>query len=398
MASNTVRMFGGAASAAVLAVLVVALLPRPVPTENQAQPVAATQTPVLALPPTPTISKTGPTVDTFLLGNDGVAVVAGHATPGKSVSILLDGVEVAQAQADVGGGFAATAQIAASEQPRMLTFAVEGEEAAGETVLVRPQIAAVSEVAPPAPDDHVPSVDEVAADIAAPETVPDTAAPDVAAPVVRADIPAKALPNNADMSDSGPAAEQAAGNAAAGPDAAMIAAPTIVVDDTGARVLSRGPLVMDRVALDAITYDNTGAVQLAGRAPGDGAVRVYVNNRPLTGGPVNAEGDWRLTLPQVDAGTYTLRIDEIAADGSVASRIETPFRREDPVDVAALQKDGTGVRVATNTVQPGSTLWAIARDNLGEGIMYVAVFEANRDQIRDPDLIYPGQVFVIPEQ
>ena len=43
------------------------------------------------------------------------------------------------------------------------------------------------------------------------------------------------------------------------------------------------------------------------------------------------------------------------------------------------------------------TLWGIARDNYGEGILYVRVFEANRGAIRDPDLIYPGQVFDLPD-
>lgn len=50
------------------------------------------------------------------------------------------------------------------------------------------------------------------------------------------------------------------------------------------------------------------------------------------------------------------------------------------------------------TVQPGNTLWAIARENYGEGILYVRLYEANRDRIRDPDLIYPGQVFDIPRE
>ena len=49
------------------------------------------------------------------------------------------------------------------------------------------------------------------------------------------------------------------------------------------------------------------------------------------------------------------------------------------------------------TVQPGFTLWAIARENYGDGFAYVRVYEANRAQIRDPDLIYPGQVFTVPE-
>lgn len=50
----------------------------------------------------------------------------------------------------------------------------------------------------------------------------------------------------------------------------------------------------------------------------------------------------------------------------------------------------------TVTVQPGFTLWRIARENFGDGVLYVQVFEANKDKIRDPDLIYPGQVFTLP--
>jgi nucleoid-associated protein YgaU len=49
------------------------------------------------------------------------------------------------------------------------------------------------------------------------------------------------------------------------------------------------------------------------------------------------------------------------------------------------------------TVTRGGTLWAIARETYGDGFLYVRVFEANRDQIRNPDLIYPGQVFTLPQ-
>jgi nucleoid-associated protein YgaU len=50
------------------------------------------------------------------------------------------------------------------------------------------------------------------------------------------------------------------------------------------------------------------------------------------------------------------------------------------------------------TVQPGFTLWGIAAEQFGDGVLYVQVYEANKDKIRDPDLIYPGQVFVIPSK
>jgi nucleoid-associated protein YgaU len=49
------------------------------------------------------------------------------------------------------------------------------------------------------------------------------------------------------------------------------------------------------------------------------------------------------------------------------------------------------------TVQPGNTLWGISRRSYGEGTLFVRVFEANRARIRDPDLIYPGQVFTVPD-
>ncbi|MEC7764171.1 MAG: LysM peptidoglycan-binding domain-containing protein [Pseudomonadota bacterium] len=63
---------------------------------------------------------------------------------------------------------------------------------------------------------------------------------------------------------------------------------------------------------------------------------------------------------------------------------------------AAPEAPGPEPMISAITVQPGSTLWAISRERYGDGLLYVQVFEANRDKIRDPDLIYPGQVFELP--
>ena len=63
--------------------------------------------------------------------------------------------------------------------------------------------------------------------------------------------------------------------------------------------------------------------------------------------------------------------------------------------LAAATETGAGP-VSAVTVQTGDTLWAIARERYGEGVLYVKVFDANRSSIRDPDLIYPGQVFDLP--
>jgi nucleoid-associated protein YgaU len=50
----------------------------------------------------------------------------------------------------------------------------------------------------------------------------------------------------------------------------------------------------------------------------------------------------------------------------------------------------------TYTVQSGDTLSKIAKDHLGNANAYMKIFEANKDQLSDPDKIKPGQVLRIP--
>ena len=158
------------------------------------------------------------------------------------------------------------------------------------------------------------------------------------------------------------------------------------------------PQVMTNVALDTIGYSDQGDVQLAGRAqPDTSEVRVYLNNNAVISLPVDQEGRWRGDLPNIDEGVYTLRVDELSRAGDVTSRVETPFKRESPEVLAAATEGQTGPLNAV-TVQKGDTLWAISRDRYGDPLLYVKVFEANSANIGDPDLIYPGQVFDLPEE
>ena len=204
-------------------------------------------------------------------------------------------------------------------------------------------------------------------------------------------------------------APPAAGGGGAAPVAtpppAKPAAPTVLLaGESGVKVLQRGgsaPEVTSDIAIDSITYSTEGAVVLAGRGLASEHVRLYVDNRPVLTSQIAADGSWKATLPEIDKGVYKLRADQLNASGKVTSRFETPFKREDPAVLAAAaqtaqQAPGVGVKAAIITVQPGYTLWGIARRSYGHGILYVKVFEANRAQIRNPDLIYPGQVFSVP--
>ena len=267
-------------------------------------------------------------------------------------------------------------------------------------------------------------------------------------------------------------------------EASAVSATTkvLLVDETGVKILQdgeeTGPFIT--VSIDTISYNLEGDVSIGGRAAGQGFVRIYLDNRAIITSQISDSGYWTVDLLNVEAGIYTLRVDELNSVGDVLSRSETPFKREEPTELAALMAEtaevvvddaavAERVAVASNnvkagtagelqkelkltqtvvdvqaqvedlagstsdiyfevevsgasskgvggepveldaslcapsatfrvkTVQPGSTLWAIAKESYGAGIEYFKVFDANKERIRDPDLIYPGQVFEIPD-
>jgi len=157
---------------------------------------------------------------------------------------------------------------------------------------------------------------------------------------------------------------------------------------------SETPVVMDQLSISAISYSDEGAVQLSGISPA-GFLRVYLNNTAVMELIVPEPGEWKAELIDVAPGVYTLRIDQVGENGEVVQRVETPFKREEPAKVIEAAQTRRPL-VSVQVVQPGSTLWAISRENYGSGVLFVRIFEANKDQIRDPDLIYPGQIFDLP--
>ena len=178
--------------------------------------------------------------------------------------------------------------------------------------------------------------------------------------------------------------------------------PTVMIADvSGVKIVSKAPASAENpeIFLDTISYDDEGALTLAGRGVPSGLVRLYLNNAVIGETTTDALGAWSYDASAIEPGVYTLRIDQLNADASkVLARMESPFKREAR---SKLQKQLSAAespaRINVVTVQPGNTLWGISRERYGQGILYVQVFEANRDKIRDPDLIYPGQIFNLPD-
>ena len=76
------------------------------------------------------------------------------------------------------------------------------------------------------------------------------------------------------------------------------------------------------------------------------------------------------------------------------------WRNEVVADIKVTGGGAGGVATATAaktyTVKSGDTLSKIAKEYLGDSNAYMKIFEANRDQLKNPDLIKPGQVLKIP--
>jgi len=145
-----------------------------------------------------------------------------------------------------------------------------------------------------------------------------------------------------------------------------------------------------KVTLDVVDYDEQGRIRFAGTGQADSIVMLYVDGAPAGGARVDAQGRWWLA-PRlaVTPGEHRLRVDQIGKAGNVAARVELPFER--------AQLATQDVPLNRVVVQPQQSLWRIARRTYGRGVEYTVIYQANRSQIRDPNLIYPGQVFAIPK-
>lgn len=145
-----------------------------------------------------------------------------------------------------------------------------------------------------------------------------------------------------------------------------------------------------KFAVDAIDYDAVGMLDIVGKAPPGSLVQLYLDNQFLGRAQADARGQWSLKPGKpVGIGNYVLRADQIEADGKVVTRLEVQFARLEPLkDV----KPGALV-----VVKDGNSLWRIARSTYGDGFKYTSIFNENRDQIKDANLIFPGQVFKLPK-
>ena len=147
---------------------------------------------------------------------------------------------------------------------------------------------------------------------------------------------------------------------------------------------------MAALSVDAVDYDAMGKFAVSGKADAGSTVQLYLDNALVGKAEAIEAGQWNLEpTARMSSGGHSLRADQLGANNNVLARIEMPFTL-DPAQAKLKPGDVTIIK--------GNSLWRIARRVYGLGTQYTVIFDANREHIKNPDLIHPGQVFNLPRK
>ena len=373
---------------------------------------------------------------------NGEAVVAGRGAPNTVVELLVDGRAVARALTDPNGQFAIVppALPAGNSEIVLRSTNAEGRETRSTdsvAVAVSPSRTGKPLVALTAPDKPTVVLSQPDAPAPTAQRAPDGAAGRQA--TLGKDSAAKDGAAKDSSSKDSVAKDTAAKDRPGKPPAKEAAAPVKIV---------------------SVDAQEGGRLFVTSQAAPGATVRLYLNDTLIAPASVGADGKVTFTIGRgVKPGTYMVRIDQVdSVSGKVRSRAEVPFSVPEPARLAtnlAPAKPGATVEKPAETIaeppaaQPapraaapgpnaapreakpgpplsrmpaaappprpesapagvfvaevntariirGDSLWQISRRTYGAGDRYTVIYDANQEQIRNPDLIYPGQIFVLP--
>ena len=309
---------------------------------------------LIGSPPSPESASGVPTFDVASIEPTGEAVIAGRAAPGATVELLRDGEVHDRAVADKSGQF----------------------------VIVPPKL-------PPGTYDLTLR----------------SKAPDGTVATSKQRVTAALEPRSTER-----------------PVVALVTPnkPTVVLSQPGA------PKPAGAMVVETVEIEPGGKFHVSGQARPGAALRLYLNDSFITSVTAGADGRFAVTINEgVAPGNYRVRLDEASSSGTVRARAEVPFTVPETTasvsaqvtaskrpDTSAPQLAAAGAtvlqdgsspsstvvvpKITTTTVSRGDSLWRLSQVSYGAGMRYAIIYKANREQIRNPNLIYPGQVFVVP--
>ncbi|WP_209008743.1 Ig-like domain-containing protein [Pseudovibrio japonicus] len=178
-----------------------------------------------------------------------------------------------------------------------------------------------------------------------------------------------------------------------------------------APVTAAAPQAQDPALTVKAVETEQGKVFVAGESEPGAQVRVYVGEDFVGEAKAGNKGRWLVEAEKtIPAGNVEIRADKVEnAEGKVEARAQVVFTKGEK-DVAMipvrLVAEGSGSKGASASVgigelpnviiRRGDNLWSISRRLYGKGTRYTTIYQANSQQIHNPDLIFPGQVFMLP--
>jgi nucleoid-associated protein YgaU len=417
-----------------------AAVPDAAAVEAAPETVAAPETaaaPAPAAAPAAVAAPDLPRIDTWRVAPDGQALVAGLAAPGAGVEVIVDDRPVAEGTALASGEFVLQFTLPPNPAPSLLRLAMTPP---GGTQVMSSEMVALAPIAGPklaevAPEPATPTEDvskAVTAEDAAPAALLLT---EKGAVVLQDESAAKPMPDAQVMIDAisyAPSGEvQIGGRGAAGSTLRLYLdnaeAAVATVPETGRWLVTLGDTAPGIYMLRVDQIDAQGkvssrfetpfkretleALALAANAPAakpeaDPATDPAAGTAPEAAPTATAEplpepavepaaGDAFAAADPAAAPTTAVEAAAEAVQVADAEPVAEPVVQPGPDPAPEPEPTPESLPVSI-TVQPGFTLWGIAQNELGDGVLYVQVFEANREKIKNPDLIYPGQVFSMP--
>lgn len=365
-----------------------------------------------------------PTFDVVRVESNGSIVVAGNAAPNSKVEILNGATVIGSTVAGPDGAFV----IVLEDPLKPGDYTIALRSTVGAVVTASAQTAVVS--------------------------VPANAAGQVLAMVEEPGKPAELLTVPASEPKPAPATgDQAAAPAAEAPAAPATATPAVAAAKPApaAPAAPAAAAAEPKIVVEAVEIDGN-KIFVAGLADPGRKVRAYANDILLGDAQTSSDGHFLVEATRdIPVGSYTIHVDGLDADGvKVVARAAVPFEREPGEAVAAVAPAETKpaeakaaapavaaaapgetapapaapateapAKVAAATppsdvpeivspklehadsaviIRRNDTLWRISRRVYGHGMRYSTIYLANQDQIRNPNRIWPGQVFKVPEK
>ena len=299
---------------------------------------------------------------------DGNAIVAGESQPGSTINLMRDGKIIGSAVASDQGEWVIIPEELLDLGSHLLSIEIihpDGRKEIGELALAidiisRDETPLVALV--PYTEDSTATASVLQApESLAPKTVPESNTSTTNTPTTADQV----VTTKNDQADAGNAAEKTADESS--PTAAM--AP--------------------RITIRSIQALNPKVMSVSGHAEGGALVTMSINGQVMDEARPDAQSIYAVSLP-IDKSLESFEVKAQLFDADNNALASARIR----LSQAQIEQgmDGNSLIV----IHKGDALWRIAYKSYGAGIRYVDIVRQNATEIDDPDLIYPDQIFVIP--